>query len=287
MKKVLITGSKGQLGKSLEKAGKEFPEYTILSTDIEELDISDKQALQVFLSDNEIDFIVNCAAYTAVDKAENEKEFALKINATAVKYLAEYSADKNIPLVHISTDYVFDGKNYMPYKESDTTIPSSYYGQTKLAGEEEAINHAFRAVIIRTSWLYSEYGHNFLKSILKFGKEKDELRVVYDQIGTPTYAGDLANAIFQILSQIRNQKTGIYHYGNEGAISWYDFAKAIMEISGIDCEIIPIESKEYPLPAPRPHFSVMNKKKIKDTFGITIPYWKDSLVKCITNLKDK
>ncbi|MFC1734113.1 dTDP-4-dehydrorhamnose reductase [candidate division KSB1 bacterium] len=287
MEQILITGSNGQLGKSFERISKDYPNYNLIYTDIEELDITDKNAIKNCLSDISIKIIINCAAYTAVDKAEEDHDQAMKINATAAGYLAQIAADKNIPLVHISTDYVFNGKNYLPYNETDPTNPDSKYGHSKLAGEKEIIKYANKAVIIRTSWLYSEFGHNFLKTMLKYGKEREELRVVYDQIGSPTYARDLAHTIFEILPKIMDQsnKIEIYHYGNEGAISWYDFAKAIMEISGTTCNVFPIETKDYPLPAARPHYSVLNKKKIKDTFGLEIPYWKDSLIDCINNLK--
>ena len=283
MTKILITGSKGQLGKSIEKVKEEFPSYQLLLTDIEELDITDQKALTDFLQDHQPEYIVNCAAYTAVDKAEVETEAANKLNIDAVSLLVQLSSRFHIPLVHVSTDYVFDGKNFRPYKEDDPANPVSAYGKSKYLGEKSIVQYSEKTAIIRTSWLYSEFGHNFVKTMIKYGRERDSLNVVYDQVGTPTYATDLARTIMKILPEIRKQstKTEIYHYGNEGAVSWYDFALAIMEISGISCNVIPIETNEYPLPAPRPHYSVLNKKRIKDTFQIEIPYWKDSLTECL------
>ena len=282
---VLITGSSGQLGSELK--------YLVMNnkleiinandskfffTDKNELDITDMKKIKEFCKYNKITHIINCAAYTAVDKAEEEQELADLINHKAVKNLAIISKELNISLIHISTDYVFDGKNFKPYTENDKVNPQSVYGQTKLDGEKAIIEiNPLNSIIIRTSWVYSTFGNNFVKTMLRLGKEKEELGVIFDQIGTPTYAKDLAIAILEIIPKIQNSKLSIYHYSNEGAISWYDFAKAIFEIKGIDIKINPIETKDYPTPAKRPHYSVLNKLKIKEEFDLIIPYWKDSL----------
>ncbi len=282
---VLVTGCNGQLGSEIKILSSKYKKYNFVFIDIEELDLTDTNAVNIFFAKNKFDFIINCAAYTAVDKAEKESKIAESINAAAAKYLAQISAKYNSFLIHISTDYVFDGKNYKPYVETDTSNPTSVYGKTKLEGENNVITFAKKAIIIRTSWLYSEFGNNFVKTMLKYGKERDHLNVVFDQIGTPTYAKDLANAILEIIPKTNSLKNiEIYHYSNEGAVSWYDFAKEIMKLSNIDCKINPIETKDYPLPTPRPFYSVLNKSKIKKYFNIEIPYWKDSLKICINNL---
>jgi dTDP-4-dehydrorhamnose reductase len=229
--------------------------------------------------------IINCAAYTAVDKAEQESDLAHLVNATATGNLARAAAKAGSYLVHISTDYVFDGKSCTPYSEKDPTNPVSAYARSKHAGESHVMSFSTRAMIIRTSWLYSEFGHNFVKTILRYGRERGELKVVFDQTGSPTYAGDLAALILTVIpSLIGREGVEIFHYANEGVASWYDFAKAIVEFSGINCRIVPIETKDYTLPAVRPAFSVFNKSKIKQTFGIEIPYWRDSLKKCIERI---
>lgn len=282
MTKILVTGSNGQLGNSIKDLSSEYSNYEFTYTDIEELDIANIIELEDFFLDKGFKFVINCAAYTAVDKAEEESEKALLINSHAVKNLAETCSKNSAFLVHISTDYVFNGKNFSPYNESDETCPASSYGRSKLSGEKEIINSGIKSVIIRTSWLYSEFGHNFVKTMLKYGRERESLNVVCDQVGTPTYSRDLAKSILEIVSQTDDiKKPEIFNYSNEGAISWYDFAKAVMEISGIDCNIMPIETSDYPMPAPRPPYSVLNKTKIKKHFNIEIPYWKDSLRKCI------
>jgi len=282
MTKILITGSNGQLGNSIKDLSSEYSDYEFTYTDIEELDIANIIELEDFFLDKGFKFVINCAAYTAVDKAEEEYEKALLINSHAVKNLAETCSKNNAFLVHISTDYVFNGKNFSPYNESDETCPASSYGRSKLSGEKEIINAGIKSVIIRTSWLYSEFGHNFVKTMLKYGRERESLNIVCDQVGTPTYSRDLAKSILEIISQTDDiKKPEIFNYSNEGAISWYDFAKAVMEISGIECNIMPIETSDYPLPAPRPPYSVLNKTKIKKRFNIEIPYWKDSLRECI------
>ncbi len=285
MSEILITGSAGQLGNEISRLSVNFPQDNFIFTDVEELNIANKQDIENFFNQRNIDFIVNCAAYTAVDLAEKEKELSTLINSTAVKNLAQISARFNATLIHISTDYVFDGRNYKPYYEDDPTNPISWYGKTKLEGEIQLNNFAKDAVIIRTSWLYSEFGKNFVKTITKYAQERDFLNVVSDQVGTPTYAKDLAKSILQIIS---NYKPGnavqTYHFSNEGVISWYDFAKAIIEITKIDCNINPIETKDYPTPAARPIYSVLNKTKIKTDYDVVIPYWRDSLIECLNKM---
>ena len=285
---ILVTGANGQLGSELKELvtishpTADVENRNFLFTDKEELDITDKKAIENFCSKHAVTHIINCAAYTAVDKAETDRETADRINHIAVKDLARIAKDNDIALIHISTDYVFDGKNYKPYREEDATDPQSVYGATKLAGEEamQEINPK-NSIIIRTSWVYSSYGANFVKTMLRLGKERDSLGVIFDQVGTPTYAKDLAQTILTILPQIGNDKVEIYHFSNEGVLSWYDFAKEIMRMAKIDCRIDPIETKDYPTPAKRPHYSLLNKTKIKKEFGIAIPYWKDSLDECL------
>jgi len=282
MKNILVTGGNGQLGSSIRKVQSEFDKSNYFFTDVEDLDITDEKAVHDFIQNNQINYIINCAAYTAVDKAEDEFELAKTINATGPQILANVAAELNATLFHISTDYVFDGTSYKPYAEKDYCNPPSAYGKSKLLGEVEIRNKGKNAIIIRTSWLYSEFGHNFLKTMIKYGKEKEELRVVFDQIGTPTYASSLARGILHMLhSDVEIEGNQIYHYSNEGVCSWYDFAKEIMEEAQINCKILPIESTDYPLPAPRPFYSVLNKAKIKKEFGISIPYWRDDMKECI------
>ncbi|MCD6113286.1 MAG: dTDP-4-dehydrorhamnose reductase [Bacteroidales bacterium] len=284
MTRILVTGSNGQLGNEFRILSSKYNKYIFFFTDIEELDITDINAIDAFVKDNYINIIINCAAYTAVDNAEKDRKSADMINNYAVKQLALTAEKYNCFLFHISTDYVFDGTNHRPYVESDITNPLSVYGQTKLDGEKSMLSICKKSIIIRTSWLYSEFKNNFLKTILKYGKQRDELNIVFDQIGTPTYAGDLAETILEIISETKNiSNNQIYHFSNEGVISWYDFAKEIIDISKIKCNINPIETKDYPLPAPRPSYSVLNKSKIKNHFKIKIPYWKDSLKVCLKN----
>ncbi|MDQ7042539.1 MAG: dTDP-4-dehydrorhamnose reductase, partial [Sulfurimonas sp.] len=256
--------------------------------DRESLDISDKVAINEFVTFNNITTIINCAAYTAVDKAELDEVNADKINHLAVQHLAQIAKDKNIQLIHISTDYVFDGENFKPYTEDDLTNPNGVYGKTKLDGEDamREIN-PLNSIIIRTSWVYSSFGANFVKTMLRLGKEKESLGVIFDQVGTPTYARDLAKAILDILPKMKNEKVEIYNYSNEGVLSWYDFAKEIMRMAKLDCVINPIETKAYPTPAKRPHYSLLNKSKIKEEFGIIIPYWKDSLDECLRKMGER
>ena len=282
MNNILITGANGQLGSEIKELSKIYNKNNYFFTDIAELDITNKTSINDFCYTNKINYIINCAAYTAVDKAETEIKLSNLINATAPKNLAEISNKLNIKLIHISTDYVFDGTNYKPYTENDNPNPTSQYGKSKLQGEKN-IQINPNSIIIRTSWLYSSFGKNFVKSIIKLATEKNKLTIVSDQIGTPTYAYDLANTILNIIS---NKKfiSGIYNYSNLGVASWYDFAKEIISYKKIKCEIEPILTKDYPLPAKRPFYSVLDKAKIINTFNITIPYWRNSLKKCIDKL---
>ncbi len=289
MNHILITGANGQLGNCLRDLAAEYQErYRFFYTDVEELDITDAAAIDRYVADNQIQIIINAAAYTAVDKAEDDVDMAYKLNRDAVRNLAEVSKAHDCLLVHISTDYVFSGECCHPYKEDDTPAPKSVYGASKLAGEQAVAQVGCRAIIIRTSWLYSEYGHNFVKTMLRLGDERKEVSVVCDQIGGPTYAGDLAQAILLCLTA-NLEKTGmqVYHFANEGVISWYDFAKAIMEISGKPCAVFPIFTGEYPAKAPRPAYSVFNLRKTKTELGISIPYWRDSLALIINKLLNK
>lgn len=270
---LLITGSKGQLGTCLTAR---LPQA--IGVDIDVLDICDFVALKKFTDENNIDCIVNCAAYTAVDKAEEEPELAKKINADAVLNLAKTGAK----VIHISTDYVFNGKSSTPYSESDAPSPASVYGRTKLDGENALFENAKSAFVIRTSWLYSNYGNNFVKTMRRLGAERESLNVVFDQIGTPTFADDLADAIVKILPLLKDGCKELFHFSNEGVCSWYDFARKIMELSSLSCKVSPIESKDYPTKACRPNYSVLNKSKIKNFAGLEIPHWEESLKKCIS-----
>jgi dTDP-4-dehydrorhamnose reductase len=287
MPNILVTGSNGQLGSEIKKTSSNYS-YSFFFTDRNELDISDEKKVKEFIEKNNIDTIINCAAYTAVDKAEEEKELADKVNHIAVKNLAMLSNEFNLKLVHISTDYVFDGTNYKPYTEDDITNPKSVYGETKLNGEKSIVEiNPLNSIIIRTSWVYSSYGNNFVKTMLKLGKEKESLGVIYDQVGTPTFAKDLAKTILDIIPKINNEKTQVFNYSNEGVLSWYDFAKEIMKMAKLSCKINPIETKDYPTPAKRPHYSLLNKSKIKSSFDVQIPYWKDSLDECLRKLGER
>lgn len=274
----LVVGANGQLGNELRLLLGDKAEYV----DRNELDITDKQAVLDFVRPEKYQAVINCAAYTAVDKAEDEPELAEKINRDGPANLAL----TGVPLVHVSTDYVFDGQNCVPYTEDDRANPRSVYGVTKLAGEQAVLAVADTAVIIRTAWLYSEFGNNFVKTMRRLGAERDSLNVVFDQAGTPTYAKDLAQAIVDILPQLSPEVKGIYHFSNEGVCSWYDFALAIMQKSNLSCKVSPIESSQYPTKALRPSYSVLNKGKIKKTFGIEIRHWKAALDECINNLGD-
>ncbi|WP_455755651.1 dTDP-4-dehydrorhamnose reductase [Sulfurimonas sp.] len=287
MNNILVTGSNGQVGSELRELSKNY-EHNFFFTDKESLDITNPHALTEFIELNNIEIIINSAAYTTVDKAEGEKDLADLVNHIAVKNLATISKDKNIKLIHISTDYVFDGKAHMPYKEEDTTNPIGVYGKTKLNGENAMVSiNPLNSIIIRTSWVYSSFGANFVKTMLKLGKDRDELGVIFDQIGSPTYARDLAKTILDIFPKIINKKVEIYNYSNEGVLSWYDFAKEIMRMAKIDCKVNPIESKDYPTPVKRPHYSLLNKSKIKEKFGVSVPYYKDSLDECLKVLGER
>lgn len=290
MTKILITGANGQLGSELRKSSNLFPAFSFVFTDLKELDITNPAAVEAMLAEEKPQWLINCAAYTAVDKAETEEEMAWVINAVAPAILAEKSNAIGCRYVQISTDYVFNGKTYLPYVEEDEVCPTSVYGNTKLEGELISMTNNPQTLIIRTSWLYSSFGNNFVKSMIKLGQERDHLNVIFDQIGTPTYAGDLAIAILEIIQKTESMackfEPGIYHYSNEGVCSWYDFALAIHQIYGIGCQVGAIESKDYPSPVARPPYSVLNKSKIKSIFGIQIPYWRTSLEKCILEIKN-
>jgi len=284
--KVLVIGANGQLGNEIRVLAKDYPDFKFIYTDIDELDITDPYKVELFCVLNKPHVIINCAAYTAVDKAESDSSLAYLINATAVENLSRSASVIDALLIHISTDYVYDGKTWIPYIETDQTNPQSVYGTSKLAGEEAVLNYAEKGIILRTSWLYSAFGNNFLKTMIKYGTERDELRVVFDQVGTPTYARDLAKAILDIIP-LSTQQSGVnlFHYSNEGVTSWFDFAQTIIIFSGIKCQVKPILTKDYPVSAVRPCFSVLNKSKIKETFNLTIPYWSDSVKECIPRLK--
>jgi len=280
MIQVIVTGGNGQLAKCIKNAADGLDEYNFSYVDLEELDITDKYTVNEFFEKTKPTWCINCAAYTAVDKAESDTELAKKVNINGAKYLAQASKMHNSKFIQISTDFVFDGAKGSIYAETDKANPLSVYGATKFEGEQVTTNEVDEHFIIRTSWLYSEYGNNFLKTMLRLGAERDELSVVSDQIGTPTYAGDLAELVLEIIS-VDSKAYGLYHYSNEGVASWYDFAKAIMEESRTACKVLPIKTEAYPTPAMRPAFSVMDKSKIKNEFEIEIPYWRDSLKKAI------
>ena len=283
MKNILITGANGQLGNEMRVLSAENPEYAYFFTDVAELDICNEQAILDFVKANQINVIVNCAAYTAVDKAEENVELCIRLNADAVGYLAKAAEAHGAEFIQISTDYVFDGTSHIPYQETEATCPNSVYGHTKLAGEQNALTLCSRSMVIRTAWLYSTFGNNFVKTMIRLGKERENLGVIFDQVGTPTYARDLARAIFTAIRQ--GVVPGIYHFSNEGVCSWYDFTKAIHRLAGITtCHVKPLHTEEYPTPAKRPHYSVLDKTKIKETYSIEIPYWEDSLKECIDAL---
>lgn len=280
---ILITGCQGQLGNEMQLLEKDYPQHTFFNTDVAELDITDRQAIESFVENNAIDGIVNCAAYTAVDKAEDNEELCQKLNAEAPAYLAHAVGQRGGWMIQISTDYVFDGTNHIPYREDEETCPNSVYGKTKLVGELNVQKLCKQSMIIRTAWLYSTFGNNFVKTMIRLGREKQELGVIFDQIGTPTYARDLARVIMTAVEQ--GIEPGIYHFSNEGVISWYDFTKAIHRLAGITtCHVRPLHTAEYPTPAARPHYSVLDKTKIKQTYHVEVPYWEESLKDCIEKL---
>ena len=280
---ILVTGSNGQLGNEMRVLSQSYPQHTYFFTDVEDLDITQRAMVAGYVTANAIDLIVNCAAYTNVDKAEEDESNALKINAEALSVLGS----QGVHVVHVSTDYVFSGDEHRPCRETDQVAPRTVYGYTKYEGEKRLLAVCPEAVIIRTAWLYSAYGNNFVKTMIRLGQERQELRVVFDQVGTPTYAADLAQAIFTII-QSPVWRPGVFHFSNEGVCSWYDFTLAIHHLyGGIDCRIVPILSEEYAYKTPRPHYSVLDKSKYKQTFGVSIPHWLESLEKCITSLKEQ
>lgn len=281
---ILVTGANGQLGNEMRRVSVKSANNYIF-TDVAELDITNADAVLAMVKDNKVDVIVNCAAYTNVDKAEDDEAFADLLNNKAAENLAVAIKAVNGTLIHVSTDYVFQGNDCTPCQEDWKTQPNGVYGKTKLAGELSIAATGCKHLIFRTAWLYSPFGKNFVKTMQMLTRDKDSLKVVFDQVGTPTYAGDLAAVIFKVIEENMLDKQGIYHFSNEGVISWYDFAKEICELSGNTCDIQPCHSDEFPSKVKRPHFSVLDKTKVKETFGITVPYWKDSLKKCIEELK--
>ncbi len=289
---ILVTGSSGQVGKELQELSPEFKDFNFVFTDIEELDIIDEEAVLALFKSGNFQYCINCAAYTAVDKAEEDSETAYQVNVTGTKNIAHAASLNGTHLFQLSTDYVYHNDQNTPFKESDTTNPQSIYARTKLFGDEIAAQHFPFSTIIRTSWVYSSYGHNFVKTMLRLGRERDQLGIVFDQIGTPTYAYDLARTILILINKVetgeveKEQLGGIFHYSNEGVTSWYDFARAIFRIEEIECKVNPIETKDYPTPAKRPPFSVLNKAKIKAAFGVYIPHWEESLRECLQKISD-
>lgn len=284
--RILITGSNGQLGSEFKKLANYYKEFDFFFTDYDTLNICDALRVKIFLKENEIETIINCAAYTQVDLAENDRDKAFEVNSKAVANLVANAKALKIKIIHISTDYVFDGISHMPYKETDITNPIGVYGKSKLEGEDFLVNADINGIVIRTSWLYSQFGGNFVKTMMRLGTQKDIIGVVSDQIGSPTNAKDLALVCLDILAKnkILNSKGKIYHYSNKGVASWYDFAKSIMEFANIECKVDAVESKDYPTKAKRPHYSIFNKSKITEDFNITIPYWRDSLKDCIKKI---
>ena len=282
-KTILVTGANGQLGREFQQLENYYPTYTFLFLTKKQLSITDEYAVNDFFQNNAIDICINCAAYTALDRAETERELAMMVNATAVGYLAKACKNNNVELIHISTDYVFNGKAVKPYLENQQTDPVNFYGQTKLNGEQNSLKENEETIIIRTAWVYSSFGNNFVKTMIRLIKERESIAVVNDQYGCPTYAADLANAIMQIIIS-NNFIAGIYHYSNKGKISWYDFAKEISLQINSHCIVNEISTKEFPTPAARPSYSVLDTTKIADTFHIIIPEWKDSLRRCLSVL---
>jgi len=284
---MLITGAGGQLGRCFRELAPAFPDIPFLYTTSAELDITSRRAVSAYFKKNNIRWVLNCAAYTAVDKAESEPTRARAVNVTGAANLARACAQTGARMVHFSTDYVFHSKQNTPFREDDPTMPKSVYARTKLEGEKAVLKLLPSATIFRLSWVYANEGANFVNTMLRLGKEREELRVVCDQIGTPTYAPDLVDVVLQLIDNVEKGKIaatkleGIWHFSNEGVCSWYDFACAIMEIAGLNCRVLPIETSEYPTPAKRPPFSVMNKGKIKAAFGLQVPHWRESLKKCL------
>ncbi|PWJ39404.1 dTDP-4-dehydrorhamnose reductase [Sediminitomix flava] len=281
MKKILITGGNGQLGNEFKWLSEKNDSFEFVFTDANDLDITSLDSLMTYFSVNKFDFCVNCAAYTAVDKAEAEVELSHQINEFGAENLAKACSEFGVVLFHISTDFVFEGNNFKPYTEADLTHPISVYGESKLGGENRIAEVLDQYFIIRTSWLYSSYGNNFVKTMLRLGEERDRLNIISDQIGSPTYARDLAEYVLHMIGAHLGNDFGVYHFSNQGVASWYDFAKQIFDIKNIDVKVSPIPTTDYPTPAKRPHYSVMDKSKIEKTFGKEILYWRESLVKCL------
>jgi len=285
---ILVTGANGQVGSELQFLAKKVSGFKFHFTDVAELNITDEKAVNQLFAKIQPKYCINCAAYTAVDKAESDETKAILINETAVKYLAKACKKQEATFLHISSDYVYHNRVNRPLKETDKPSPKGVYAATKLAGDIVALAENPKTVVLRTSWVYSSYGHNFVKTMLRLGKERETLTVVYDQIGAPTYARDIAATLLEIIEKIEGGKTnftGIYHYAPAGVTCWYDFAQAIFELESIDCKVTPIPTLAYPTPAKRPHYSVLNCTKIQKTFDLTIPYWKDSLKVCLALLK--
>jgi len=282
---VLVTGGSGQLGSELKELSNEYSELFFFFTDVKNLDITNEKEVRKFVIENHIEVILNCAAYTAVDKAEEEKDLANRVNSDAVKIIAQIAKEQKSKLVHISTDYIFDGQGFSPYAVNNPANPVNYYGQSKWEGEKAllAINPP-NSLIIRTSWVYSSYGNNFVKTMIRLGSERLELNVIDDQIGSPTYAKDLARFLLEKALFYESANVGVYHYTNEGVCSWYDFATEIMNLANLKCKINPIPSSAYPTLAKRPFYSVLDKKELKSDFGVSIPNWKESLFNCISIL---
>lgn len=283
MKRILVTGANGQLGSELKHIANNYPQFDFLFTDRNILPIDQKAAVDQYFGEHKPDFCINCAAFTAVDKAETDQETAMNINGKAPGFLGAASSKVGARMIHVSTDYVFNGNSSIPYKEDDQTDPVNYYGQTKLEGELNLLESNPDAIIIRTAWVYSEFGNNFVKTMLRLMKERPAISVVNDQVGSPTYARDLAKLIMVIVEE-ENWKKGIYHYSNEGEISWYDFALQIRNAAGLQCEVNPVPSSGYPTPARRPSFSLLDKTRIKSAYHVDVPGWKESLAVCLKEL---
>lgn len=281
--RILVTGANGQLGNEMQVLAKENPQHQYYFTDVAELDICDERAVRAYIADKKIELVVNCAAYTAVDKAEEDTDFCRRLNEEAPGILARAAQAHCAKLIQVSTDYVFDGTAHIPYTEKCEPCPNSVYGATKLAGEHEVLDNCQESMVIRTAWLYSTFGNNFVKTMMRLGRERESLGVIFDQVGTPTYARDLAHVIFVAIN--KGIVRGVYHFSNEGVCSWYDFTLAIHRLVGIaTCKVSPLHTAEYPTKAARPHYSVLDKTKIKETYGIEIPHWEESLKHCIKQL---
>jgi dTDP-4-dehydrorhamnose reductase len=284
MQKILITGSNGQLGNEIRVLSEQYADFQFIFTDVAELDITSRGALSAFFSEHQPDVLINCAAYTAVDKAEDDRDNAFKINEYAVGLLGEMAHQSGARMIHVSTDYVFDGKSCLPYTEEMPVNPSSVYGQSKQAGDALLMQVCPQAAIVRTSWLYSSFGNNFVKTMRRLAAEREQLTVIFDQTGTPTYAADLAVALLTMASS-SDFVPGVYHFSNEGVCSWYDFAIKIIGLSGLSCKVIPIESKDFPVRTPRPFYSVLNKQKIKKQYNLQIAHWEDGLIRCLEKMQ--